>query len=94
MYDTVCDLTTEQWDEILKNFDYKCAYCGKKLDNPQREHFIPVSKGGGYTISNIVPSCVSCNSSKKNNHPLDWLVKKEHGILLFSKLSDYLKNFL
>ena len=59
-------LTADEWLDILKKYDYKCAYCGKDLSNllAQRDHIIPVSKGGGNTKENIVPSCRSCNSKK------------------------------
>jgi len=28
------------------------------------EHVVPVSKGGGYDIGNLVPSCSQCNAEK------------------------------
>ena len=31
-----------------------------------QEHVIALSKGGEYTIRNLVPSCIKCNSSKVN----------------------------
>lgn len=48
----------------FNEFGNCCAYCG----NPgfmEIEHIIPISKGGLHDISNIVPSCTSCNSSKQ-----------------------------
>ncbi len=58
-------LTEEEWQTILSQHFHRCHYCGKKSDHLHQEHKIPVSKGGGYTAQNIVPSCQSCNSSKK-----------------------------
>lgn len=57
-------LTEKEWSEILKRHDYSCAYCGKKTKKLQREHWIPLVKGGGYTSDNIVPACRSCNCKK------------------------------
>jgi hypothetical protein len=56
-------LTVKQWHEIVNAFDGKCAYCGEEKPLTQ-DHFIPVSKNGGYTKENIIPSCLSCNCSK------------------------------
>lgn len=28
------------------------------------DHVIPISKGGGYNIENLVPSCSQCNAQK------------------------------
>lgn len=63
--------TSEDWVVALEHFGHRCAYCG--TDDPlAQEHFIPLSKGGGYTPDNIVPACKSCNSSKKNKMPEVW----------------------
>jgi len=58
--------TVKQWHDALKYFQNRCAYCGKMLPLEQ-DHFIPLSKGGEYTVNNIVPSCKSCNSNKNDN---------------------------
>lgn len=63
-------LTAEEWLDILKQHNFKCAYCGKDLfnlfDRPTRDHIIPISKGGNNIKENIVPACISCNSRKGN----------------------------
>jgi 5-methylcytosine-specific restriction endonuclease McrA len=57
-------LTDAEWIEILEKYNYACAYC-KESDKPlHQEHWIPLSRGGGYTAGNIVPSCKRCNSRK------------------------------
>lgn len=58
------DLTEEQWYAILEQHDYRCHYCGASGVKFHREHKIPVSRGGGYTASNIVPACPTCNMRK------------------------------
>ena len=62
-------LTHEQWQAILKQYRYRCAYCDKKMKNLHAEHVIPISKGGGTTPDNIVPACISCNSRKRDREP-------------------------
>lgn len=64
-------LTIEEWEEVKATFDYKCVYCGIDKDLHQ-DHFIALSKGGGYTKKNILPSCQSCNSSKGDKDFVDW----------------------
>lgn len=70
-------LTVQQWENIKLHFNNKCAYCNKKLPLAQ-EHFIALSKGGEYTVNNIIPSCQSCNSSKGTKKFLDWYLKYKY----------------
>ncbi len=73
------NLTAEQWKQTVDHFDNKCAYCLKK---PYQvlEHFVPLSKQGGTTVSNCVPACKSCNIRKKDKHPdtLGFLFPSDH----------------
>jgi len=62
-------LTSQEWIDILKEYKFRCAYCGCEFDlfnKPTRDHVIPISKGGHNTKENIVPACQSCNSKKHN----------------------------
>jgi len=65
------NLTTKQWENIKLHFNNKCCYCNKELPLAQ-EHFLAVTKGGDYTLNNIIPSCQSCNSSKGNRNFFEW----------------------
>jgi len=67
----VATLTVEQWEFIKQEFGNRCSYCGKEKPLAQ-EHFIPLSKGGGYTAENIIPACNSCNSSKSATMFSQW----------------------
>lgn len=64
-------LSIQQWQEIKNKFNNKCAYCGKEKPLTQ-EHFIPVVKGGEYSINNILPVCKSCNCSKGKQDFFEW----------------------
>ena len=60
-------LTSQEWLDILEEYNYKCAYCGIEFNEnilPEKDHIIPISKGGNNTKENIVPSCRSCNAKK------------------------------
>ena len=48
-----------------------CIYCGSS-SNLSWDHLIPRSLGGPDTISNQVPACTSCNSSKGDRDVIDW----------------------
>jgi hypothetical protein len=64
---TPCTLTLLQWEKILKSQNNKCAMCGKrfcKSRKPEKDHIIPLSRGGGLTFENVQALCHSCNSSK------------------------------
>ena len=62
-------ITNQQWNELLRKHNFRCAYCGIK-DNMTIDHVVPLSKGGKHSIENIVPACAKCNSRKHTS--LDW----------------------
>jgi len=68
------------WEFALSYFKGVCAYCGNgpslfdKHWVLHREHYIPLSKGGGYTPNNIIPACQDCNFSKNSRLPEEWLI--------------------
>jgi 5-methylcytosine-specific restriction endonuclease McrA len=52
------------WRLIREMYDGRCYYCGKGGKKLHREHRVPLARGGGNDISNIVPSCEPCNRRK------------------------------
>jgi 5-methylcytosine-specific restriction endonuclease McrA len=58
-------LTEEEWQKILSDYHRSCIYCGRENIPLAQEHWVPVARGGGYTVDNIVPACTSCNSRKR-----------------------------
>lgn len=51
-----------------------CAYCGTTFGPFDLDHVVPVSRGGEDTESNLVVACASCNRSKSDRLPEEWLV--------------------
>jgi len=70
------DLTDEQWAVMRALWD-GCAYCGTQpTETMQRECVLALSRGGRYTLNNIVPACRSCNASKCNDEVTSWMRRK------------------
>lgn len=76
------NISQEEWESCKNYFNYRCAYCGLKVE----EHWI-VNKGismlgdfhkehvnhsGSNDLSNCVPACKSCNSSKHDFELEQW----------------------
>ncbi|GAB18917.1 hypothetical protein GOEFS_070_00010 [Gordonia effusa NBRC 100432] len=70
------DLTDPQWS-ALKSHWSGCAYCGAKDAAPQKDCMLPISRGGRYTLTNVVPACRSCNASKCNSELTTWMRRKK-----------------
>ncbi|MBE1549223.1 5-methylcytosine-specific restriction endonuclease McrA [Mycobacterium sp. OAS707] len=71
----VNDLTADQWAAIQAAWN-GCAYCGATDTPLQRDCVMAISRGGRYTIDNVVPACASCNTSKCNEEVTTWLRRK------------------
>ncbi|GMX64449.1 HNH endonuclease signature motif containing protein [Paenibacillus elgii] len=76
------DVTNNEWENCKNYFNYRCAYCGY----PTEEHFIKRKEkciwsdfhkehfdhDGSNDITNLIPSCLWCNSSKHQSEYDDW----------------------
>jgi 5-methylcytosine-specific restriction endonuclease McrA len=71
----VNDLTPEEWAAIKVAWE-GCAYCGAADGPLQRDCVMAISRGGRYTLDNVVPACASCNASKCNDEVTGWLRRK------------------
>lgn len=69
------DLTDAQWAALQEAWG-GCAYCGAAEPPLQRDCVLPISRGGRYTLGNVVPACRSCNTSKCNDEVTGWLRRK------------------
>ncbi len=52
--------------EILELHDYRCVYCGERLDPSDLtvDHVQPRVKGGDHSRGNLVACCKRCNTEK------------------------------
>lgn len=70
-------LTLNDWKACKEYFSNEekgeaCAYCREAHEVIEQDHFISITRGGGYTKDNIIPACRRCNSSKGNRDFLEW----------------------
>ena len=70
------DLTDAQWSALQEAWG-GCAYCGSQEGTPQKDCLLPISRGGRYTLANVVPACRSCNASKCNTEVTTWMRRKK-----------------
>ncbi|HEX7309047.1 HNH endonuclease [Lentzea sp.] len=70
------DLTDAQWDALKTSWG-GCAYCGAPAGSLQKDCVQAISRGGRYTLGNVVPACGSCNASKCNAEVTGWLRRKK-----------------
>jgi hypothetical protein len=52
--------------EIFARDGFKCRYCGRQSDEVQLvlDHMVPVCRGGGDELENLITSCFECNAGK------------------------------
>lgn len=73
----VHDLLPGQWAALVGAWG-GCAYCGTTSTDLQRDCVLPISRGGRYTLANVVPACRACNASKCNTEVTLWMRRKCH----------------
>lgn len=49
---------------IYKRDGYRCRYCGRRTDDLEIDHIIPIAKGGKSTYNNLQTLCHRCNIRK------------------------------
>ena len=72
-------ITSEQWLECMKFFNWKCAYSGQVLSKDTRslDHIIPLNNGGKHEIWNLVPMYKPYNSSKHDKDMEEWYKQQD-----------------
>jgi 5-methylcytosine-specific restriction endonuclease McrA len=61
--------------ELKSLYAGPCSYCGASGEMTL-DHVVPISKGGVHGVSNLVPACNSCNSSKGQKVLIEWKIYK------------------
>lgn len=67
------DVTNKELLELQQNSKV-CYWCNEPLKNKKVhiDHYIPLSKGGEHTLSNLVVSCAKCNQTKNAKDPIEF----------------------
>ena len=76
------DISTKEWNNELKVFDYKCVYCDisetdAKKKYGERLHKDHVIYDGYNDIRNSAPACKDCNSKKWQTEFEKWFREQE-----------------
>ena len=71
------DYDLKDWRDAMLFFSGGCCYCGvkegrAKADKFDREHLVPLSRGGKAVRVNIVPACRKCNRGRGNKKLFEW----------------------
>jgi 5-methylcytosine-specific restriction endonuclease McrA len=66
-YETI---TLAAWAAKLAEYEGRCAYCGDAAT--ERDHVVPLVRGGSHTLDNLVPACGPCNRSKGDKLLSEW----------------------
>ena len=74
------DVSTAEYEAMLKVFNYQCAYCGMtakehKEKYKQKLHNDHVDNQGYNDLRNDVPACKSCNDKKNTKELEEWYNK-------------------
>jgi 5-methylcytosine-specific restriction endonuclease McrA len=66
-YETI---PANEWAAKLADYGGCCAYCGDAAT--ERDHIVPLARGGTHTLDNLVPACGPCNRVKHDQLPGEW----------------------
>ena len=60
------NLSQQKRREVYDKLEGHCAYCGCEISikQMQADHLVPLALGGADEVSNLLPSCRSCNHRK------------------------------
>lgn len=72
--------TPDEWDSIVREFNYRCVRCGCfPAGGPCKDHITPIYLGGSDAASNLQPLCRQCNTGKGPDS-FNWAeFRREHG---------------
>jgi 5-methylcytosine-specific restriction endonuclease McrA len=66
-------VSSENFREMCEASGWRCWYCLVFSKVLQREHIVPISRGGQDELFNVVPACASCNARKGSKLLSEWL---------------------
>lgn len=65
--------TASEFEAVCIFYQHRCYYCGRVFEKLTADHRIPLARGGSNDISNIVPACRPCNTSKSTKTDTEFL---------------------
>lgn len=68
-------VTDRDWNRLCARYRHRCAYCGKRRPL-ERDHVVPLVRGGRHSIGNLLPACRPCNSSKHSKLLTEWRAQR------------------
>lgn len=76
------DFTDAHWEFLERLYEGRCAYCNIAPATPlHRDHIVALLQHGDNTLSNVLPSCQSCNSKKGTKYfIIPYLIRCAYGI--------------
>ncbi len=80
----------QEWEKT-QEVSKECVFCGEK-ENLERDHLIPLSRGGTQDPENIAWSCSTCNASRGRKGVFQWLGLKKKDTLPLLVVARYLKQ--
>jgi hypothetical protein len=84
--------TIREW-ELETSTIKACAFCGA-TEHLQRDHLIPVSRGGPDDADNLMWTCATCNQSRGNKGVFEWMGLKKKDEMPRLVAGKYLKLLL
>ena len=75
------DYLLKDWKDAMVHFGGECPFCGTKegrgkKEKFDRDHVVPISKGGKTERRNVIPCCPKCNRGRGNKEVFEWFRKQ------------------
>jgi 5-methylcytosine-specific restriction endonuclease McrA len=74
----------DSWQAVIEFYDGLCGYCELRPWK-QRDHWVPIARGGLNVVSNLIPACIECNGEKGTSQT--WEPKRRHPFMLPTDVS-------
>ena len=66
-------VSDRDWRRLQARYHHSCAYCACASEKVTMDHVVPLVRGGGHSIGNLLPACQKCNSSKGHKLLVEWM---------------------
>lgn len=82
-------------EDIHARYKWKCAACERDVrdGSPHVDHIWPVAKGGHSIITNLQTLCSTCNSDKRDRHPIEFMAARFGESAMCRWLTNYMERY-